>query len=80
MVRIKLLPNELKLINRIFKKKINLFTIDANEIFVDKDNKDQVVDIIGDYLVKHGFDKKYNTTSLGTEIEQLQDKFLSFLE
>lgn len=69
------------------KKQINLFLkimkhnnditfkLDNVVIFVDNMNKEKIIDVISDYYIKNGIDKKFETSNLGEEIENLLDRF-----
>ena len=53
--------------------------MEGKYILVEKENLELIVDLIGDYLVRFGLDRKYNLTKLGVELENLQDKFLKLV-
>ncbi|MDE7439730.1 MAG: hypothetical protein K2N23_04405 [Clostridia bacterium] len=79
MIKIHISSREKDLINQIFKDN-NYFDFSDNYIVVKKTNINEIAELIGDYFVKYGLDRKLNPTPLGVEIEKLQDKFLSYVD
>lgn len=80
MVMVRIDTVEKNLLCKIFNSKFTNYIFLNNYIILENKYLNEVVEIIGDYLIKHGMDRKYNLTTLGIAIENLQDKFLSFIE
>lgn len=80
MVRIRISARECTLINKIFNNKINNYFFEEDYILVEKEKLEEIVELIGDYFVRFGLDRKNNPTKLGVELENLQDKFLFHAE
>jgi hypothetical protein len=80
MVRVRINSIEKDLLCKIFKCKFTNYKFIDDYIILSCEYLNEVIELIGDYLIKYGMDKKYNLTSLGVVIENLQDKFLSSIE
>lgn len=54
-----------------------IFCQDKDTIFIDDINREKVIDLLSDYFVQRGIDRKYEPNSFGKRIESLMDKFIS---
>ena len=80
MVRVRINSTEKDLLCAIFKHKFANYKFIDNYIIVSYEYLNEIIELIGDYLVNYGMDKKYNLTSSGVVIENLQDKFLAYIK
>ncbi len=80
MLRVRLSRSEIILLIEIFGKKGKLDIVDNIVVGFSDDILDEIIETIGDYLIKKGFDRKLNLTTKGQQIESLQDKFLSKIQ
>lgn len=76
MVNIRISSKEKELLERILDKKFDTINFANDYISIKEEFLDEIIEIIGDYFIKEGLDKNSEPTSLGFEIENLQDKFL----
>ena len=72
MVRVRINSIEKDLLFKIFKSKFTNYKFIDDYIILSCEYLNEVIELIGDYLIKYGMDKKYNLTSLGVVIENLQ--------
>lgn len=85
MLEIKLSEPQMKLFKKIFKKEKShtYYSITKNSIFIIENIEDtlnKIIEIISDFILKHGLKKNDEPNNLGYELENLNDVFIEALQ